>query len=212
MKTNIKSPFKSNMKNMLILLTALTLTPILSGCVGLLFAGAAGTTAMIASDRRTLGAQVEDKEISRKVQAWIKADPELKDAVRIEVVSFNRHILLIGQAPSNHLRDKVMNIASEYPNFTDLYNEIKIEEKLTTGQSAKDALISTKIKTRMLADKELNPNHISINTEKGVVYLMGMLTPKEQKIAITIARNINDVVKVVDIFQPYTIPEPKVAQ
>ncbi|KMT64557.1 BON domain-containing protein [Catenovulum maritimum] len=193
------------MKLALPLLTCLILTPVLSGCVAMLFAGAAGTTAVVANDRRTLGAQVEDKEIESKVVRWLK-EAELDESVNVKVLSFNRHILLIGQAPSDFLRDKVLDISSQYPNFIDLYNEIRIDEKITASEAGKDAWISTKIKSRMLADKELNGNHVKIYTEKGEVFLMGMLTPREKKVAITIARNIAGVKKVTDVFQDYQEP------
>ena len=79
------------MKLALPLLTCLILTPVLSGCVAMLFAGAAGTTAVVANDRRTLGAQVEDKEIESKVVRWLK-EAELDESVNVKVLSFNRHI------------------------------------------------------------------------------------------------------------------------
>lgn len=176
----------------------------LSGCAVALFAGAASTTAVVASDRRDVKTQLADLEIEREINKWIAESPSLAEHTHIKVVSHNKNVLLIGQAPSDLLRDKVANLASTHKELVDLYNEIRVGKTTSAAQRTKDSWLTTKIKTRMLADKELDGQQVKIMTENGEVFLMGMLTPHEKKIAITIARNMDGVNRVIEIFAPYT--------
>ncbi|WAJ70097.1 BON domain-containing protein [Catenovulum adriaticum] len=176
----------------------------LSGCAVALFAGAASTTAVVASDRRDVDTQLTDLSIEREINKWIEESPSLAKQTNIKVVSHNKNVLLIGQAPSGMLRDKVANLASTHGDLHDLYNEIRISKTTTPAQRTKDSWLTTKIKTRMLADKELDGQQVKIMTENGEVFLMGMLTAYEKKIAITIARNMDGVNRVIEIFEPYT--------
>lgn len=176
----------------------------LSGCAVALFAGAASTTAVVASDRRDVKTQLADLELERELNKWIEETPSLAKQTHIKIVSHNKNVLLIGQAPSGMLRDKVANLASTHSELHDLYNEIRISNNTTTAQRTKDSWLTTKIKTRMLADKELDGQQVKIMTENGEVFLMGMLTAHEKKIAITIARNMDGVNRVIEIFEPYT--------
>ena len=175
----------------------------ISGCAVALFAGAAGTTAVVASDRRDLDTQVADHELEKTIQHDLNHEPSIANQAHINVVSYNRRILLVGQAPTQYLRNKVVQMASENPDLVDLYDEIRITPTSNTAQRTQDAWLTTKLKTRMLADKELDGHQVKIFTENGEVFLMGMLTEKERKIALTIARNMGGVKKVIEIFEPY---------
>ncbi|WP_143870412.1 BON domain-containing protein [Catenovulum sediminis] len=178
----------------------------LSGCAVAVFGGAAATTAAVASDRRAVGVQVQDHEIEQTITRWIENDPELYRLTHVNVVCYNRHILLVGQVPSEYVRERILDLASEYPDFSDIYNELRVAEKTGAGQRTKDAWLTTKVKSRMLADEELDGHQVKVFTENNEVFLMGLLTPREKKIALTIARNMAGVERVIDVIQPYEKP------
>jgi len=75
-------------------LGALLLVSTLGACAPLMIAGVAGT-AMVASDRRTSGAQLEDESIELRAQARIRDN--LGERVHVNVTSFNRQVLLTGE-------------------------------------------------------------------------------------------------------------------
>ena len=64
-----------------------------------------------------------------------------------------------------------------------------------------DSIITSKVKTKMLSDQEISGLAVKVVTEKGVVYLMGLLTKSEAEIATNIARQTGGVQKVVKLFQ-----------
>src|SRR5215217_5992946 len=69
----------------------------LSGCVGLVVGGAVAGT-MSASDRRTFGAQTEDKAIA--VKADVRLRNVLDDTGHVNVNAFNRKVLITGEVPN----------------------------------------------------------------------------------------------------------------
>ncbi|WP_017443757.1 BON domain-containing protein [Gayadomonas joobiniege] len=189
-------------KSKLLLLVTL-LVPILNGCAVALFGGAAATTAMVANDRRSLGAQIEDHEIEKNIEDWLAEDESIKGKYDVTIISFNRNVLLVGQADSVEVRNKILTAATRYPNFRDIFNEIRVSQKISAAQQTQDTWLTTKIKSRMLADKELDGHQVKVVTENGEVFLMGLLNEHEKKIALTIARNIDGVKNVVNVIEPY---------
>lgn len=172
-----------------------------TGCAVALFSGAAATTAAVSADRRDLDTQLLDHEIEQKIARAIDNDPSLFNQAHINVVSYNRNVLLVGQATSEYVRNKVLDIAGQNTDLKDIYNEITIEQPTSAAQRAKDAWLTTKVKTRMLADKELDGHQVKVYTENQQVFLMGLLTKREKKIAVTIARNMDGVEKVIDVIE-----------
>ncbi len=185
------------------LIILLVCTTQISACAVAVFAGAAGTTAVVASDRRDVDTQVADHELEKTIQNQINHDPSIAKHANVTVVSYKRNILLVGQAPTDYIRDKVVKMALNNPDLVDLYNEIRIADKSSTAQKTQDTWLTTKLKARMVADKELDGHQVKITTENGEVFLMGMLTEREKKIAVTIARNMEGVDRVIEIFEPF---------
>ncbi|WP_440906027.1 BON domain-containing protein [Catenovulum sp. SX2] len=189
------------MKSIVNILFVLLLASQTTGCAIALFSGAAATTAAVSADRRDLDTQVLDHEIEQKIARAIDNEPSLFEQAHVNVVSYNRNVLLVGQATSEFVRNKVLDIAGQNTDLRDIYNEIVITQPTSAAQRAKDAWLTTKVKTRMLADKELDGHQVKVYTENQQVFLMGLLTKREKKIAVTIARNMDGVEKVIDVIE-----------
>ncbi|EWH10629.1 transport-associated protein [Catenovulum agarivorans DS-2] len=171
------------------------------GCAVAVFSGAAATTAAVSADRRDLDTQLLDHEIEQSIARAIDNEASLFEQAHVNVVSYNRNVLLVGQATSEYVRNKILDIAGQNTDLKDIYNEITIEKPTSTAQRAKDAWLTTKVKTRMLADKELDGHQVKVFTENQQVFLMGLLTKREKKIAVTIARNMDGVDRVIDVIE-----------
>jgi osmotically-inducible protein OsmY len=78
------------------------------------------------------------------------------------------------------------------------------------GTASGDALITTRVKTSLVDSKDLQANAIKVVTERGVVYLMGLVTEREASRAAQIAAGVSGVVKVVKVFEP--ISEAQLAE
>jgi osmotically-inducible protein OsmY len=171
---------------------------LLQGCFPV-FVGAGAGAALSAADRRTTGAQVEDEGIELKTSGRISERYDGK--VHIDVTSFNRSVLLTGEAPEPQIRADIEKIALSVPNVRGVTNEIEIAGLPSGPAHANDAYLTAKVKGRFLDAGKFNPIHVKVVTEAGVVYLMGIVTEQEAADAVEIARTTGGVRKVVKIFE-----------
>lgn len=168
-------------------------------------AGGAAVTASVASDRRTTGAIVDDEAIEWKVGDKIAR--QLGDRVHINVTSYNRIVLLTGEAPREEDRALAEQLARETENVRDVVNEIQIASPSSLGSRASDSSITAQVKARFVnqSNGAFAANHVKVVTENGIVYLMGLVTRREADAATHIARTTSGVRKVVRVFE--YIPE-----
>lgn len=173
----------------------------LQGCAAVV-AGTAATGVVVAQDRRTTGTIVDDKSIELKsVQSIHNSLNNEERNTNVSVVSYNNRVLLIGQAPSDAIKSKVEEAVRRAASAKQLHNEIQIAAPTSLLTRSSDSLITTKIKSAMLLNKNLNPTRVKVVTEDGVVYLLGIVRPEEEELAVDIARHTKGVKKVVKIFE-----------
>lgn len=185
----------------LLLLTMVLTIPLLHGCLGLAATGV-GTAILVAEDRRTLGAITEDQEIELKVRGRI--NEQIKEAANISVTSYNRTVLLTGQAPTEAIRKQVEALVANMSNVRAIENDIQIAAPSSLTSRTNDSYLTSKVKARML-DAKFQVNHVKVVTENNVVYLLGLVTRKEADAAAEIARTTDGVQKVVKVFEYVTL-------
>ncbi len=185
-------------------LTLISLIPLLlSGCAAAVVgaAGAAGATATVAHDRRTTGTFIEDQSIELKAVKSFFFDKEINDSSHINVTSYNTIVLITGETPSEDIRDRIVNIVRNIPKVTHVYDELTIAAPSSWTSRGSDTLITSKVKTRLLTLNNFDGTRIKVVTEKGVVYLMGLVTRAESDIATGEAQQSGGVQKIVKLFQ-----------
>ncbi|MEJ0046561.1 MAG: BON domain-containing protein [Rhodospirillales bacterium] len=188
---------KFTMIRVLIVLPLLALLP---ACAPVVLVGAAaGGGALVAEDRRSPGIQLEDQNIELK--AGNRITDKHHDLVHINVTSFNRNVLLTGEAPTSAIKADVEKIAAGVENVHGVVNEIAVAGVSSMGTRANDAFITSKVKAAYLSSQKFYPNHVKVVTESNVVYLLGMVTRKEADDATDITRNVGGVQKVVRVFE-----------
>ena len=173
----------------------------LAGCAPLLLGGAVGS-ALMASDRRSSGAQIDDEAI--ELRAAARLSEAMGDRVHINITSYNRQVLLTGETPTEALRNRAEQIVAHVDNVRGIVNEIGVATPTTLPQRSGDVLITGKVRASYVDASDLQANAIKVVTERGVVYLMGRVTPREAERATSIARQINGVQKVVRVFEVVT--------
>ena len=186
-------------KNKRIFLALLLSVSTLQGCA-VLVVGAGVGAASAAHDRRTLGAQVDDKTAASRISVALSEVEALKQA-NITVQVFNGTALLVGQAPNNELIQLAQQAASSVKNIKKLHNQIRLGKPISAGDGANDIWLASKVKTQLLADKRIDGLNIQIEVENGEVFLMGLVNQQEANIAVDIARNIQGVKQVVKAFE-----------
>lgn len=172
----------------------------LTACVPLIVGGGAVTTALVASDRRTSGMYLEDERIEQSAAAKLRET--LKPGSRASVTSFNRLALLTGEVRNAEEKAEIESLVASIENVRTVINELEVVPFVSSiTQRTKDTFITSKVKASLIDAKDLQANTIKVVTEMNVVYLMGLVTPREAKRAAEIARGVNDVRKVVRVFE-----------
>jgi osmotically-inducible protein OsmY len=198
---NVFPPLRS-----LALLAVLGLLPQLQGCIEMAVVGA-GAAVLAVDDRRSVGAQTEDKAISLRAES--RVNDRFGDKVHINVNSYNRNVLLTGEAPDAATKAQIERIMREIPNVRGVVNEIQIAGASSYSARGNDSYLTSKVKARFIdSSSGFSVNHVKVVTESGVVYLLGLVTRKEAEAAVEIARTTGGVQKVVRVFE-YIEPPAK---
>jgi osmotically-inducible protein OsmY len=171
----------------------------LQGCAALFVAGGAAAV-MSATDRRTVGAQLDDENIEVKAAAAIRSDPALKSA-HVNVSSFNAIVLLTGEAPTAEQRDKVLAAVRDIAGVRRTVNEIRIAPVTELSSRSHDSWLTTKVRSKLIAVEDLDSAHVKIVTENAVIYLMGLVRQKEAELATNAATEVGGVARVVKLFE-----------
>jgi osmotically-inducible protein OsmY len=186
-----------NLKWLLILLF-----PFFSGCAVLVAAGVVsgvGAGAAVSQDRRTSGMFVEDEGIEFKSDRRISE--KMGGDVNVNVTSFNRNVLLTGEAPTDGLKKEIGKLVTGVEHVRKVTNEIAIGDVSSFVSRSDDALLTSKVKARFLDSGEFQVNHVKVVTEDAVVYLLGLVKVREADSAVDIARSTSGVRKVVKVFE-----------
>lgn len=187
------------MKRITLCVLVVTGILMLQGCVAAVIGAGAGV-AKIASDPRTAGKQVDDTAIDSKISLKIKNEGDYFKGSRIVVSSYNGYVLLIGQASSQSVIDRVVELANGVDSVEKIYNQIRIGNIISAGTMTNDAWITTNIKTKLIANKNTKARDIKVITENGEVFLLGIVTRDEGYTAGDIASRVSGVKLVTKIF------------
>ncbi|NBH75710.1 MULTISPECIES: division/outer membrane stress-associated lipid-binding lipoprotein [Rodentibacter] len=173
---------------------------LLQGCVAAVLGGAAAGT-KVATDPRTMGTQVDDETLEFKVENALDKDEQIKSEARVNAVSYSARVLLIGQVPSENTKETATGLAKGVDGVVDVYNELRVNPKITIGQISKDSWITTQVKSKMLVDDRVKSTDVKVITENGEVFLLGNVTQAQADAAAEIASKISGVQKVVKVFK-----------
>jgi len=170
----------------------------LSGCFAVVAGGAVGGT-LAAADRRTLGAQTEDKAI--EVKSDVRVPNVVGDAGHVSVNAFNRRALITGEVRDEAMKQAVENEVRGIEGVLSVSNELEIAGPSSFTSRSNDVLISTKVRASLVDTKDISANSFKVTTERGTVYLMGRVTQREGQVAAEVARGVSGVNKVVKVFE-----------
>jgi osmotically-inducible protein OsmY len=189
------------------LLGALSLTiAALWGCAPLVIGAVAAGTAIVATDRRSTGTQLDDKTIQ------VRVANELKDALRgndihINVNSFERRVLLTGEVNSEEVKARAGLVASGSKDVRIVNNELVIAKPSTFSERTEDNTLGARVRAAFVNTREIGFNSIDIVTDRRTIYLMGAVTQKEADVAAHVASRVPGVKQVVKLFDVASVEE-----
>ena len=174
-------------------------TPLLNGCAPIIVAGAVAGTALVATDRRSTGAQVDDTTIETKLTTSLSQ--RYGDRIHVNVTSYNGIVLLTGEAPDQATSAEITKMAKDTERVKSVENELVIGPNTPFSSRSNDTYITSKVKSRFVEANKFSATHVKVVTERQVVYLMGIVSRQEGADAAQIASTTTDVVRVVKVFE-----------
>jgi osmotically-inducible protein OsmY len=180
----------------------------LGGCAALVVGGVIAGTAMVATDRRTSGAQLNDEGI--EIRATNRLKEKFGERGNFSVTSFNGRVLLTGEVAGNSDKLAAEQLVFQVENVKAVINELTIASMTSTlKERSNDTFITSRVKSGLIDAQEIPSNAFKVVTERGVVYLMGRVTQREADRGTEIARSVPGVVKVVRSFEIISEEEAK---
>jgi len=189
------------------LLALLAASATLSACAPLLVGSAAVSGAMLFTDRRTSGAQLEDQSI--EIKGLARAKSAAGDRGHLNVTSYNRVALITGEVPTDADRAAVEQALTAVDNVRSVVNEVGVMPNSALTTRSNDSLITGKVKATLVDAKDVQANAFKVVTERDTVYLLGRVTEREASRAVELTRTIAGVQKVVRVFETLTEDELK---
>lgn len=179
--------------------TILVLSPLLQSCVPLIVGAGVGAGVMMADDRRTSATVLEDQTIELKINNRI--NEKYEDQLHVNITSFNRFVLLTGEAPTEEIKQDLTIVALEVQNVRNVQNEVIVAGNSSLTSRSSDALLTSRIKGRLTQNKDVGANHVKVVTENGTAFLMGLVTRAEAESAAQTAATTSGAQRVVKVFE-----------
>jgi osmotically-inducible protein OsmY len=184
-------------KRSIIVLATLVL---LQGCAAAVVAGTASAVTA-ANDRRTIGSQIDDNNIEIKASIAISEVDRLHNYARINAISVNGIMLLVGQVANEEMKNEAQRTIEHLAGIRKIHNQLRIGSNIGMTTQTHDSWLTSKVKAQLLAAKNISSNNIKVVTENAEVFLMGLVSEAEATQAVNIARNISGVERVIKVFE-----------
>ena len=193
------------------LLSTLVICLGLASCAAPIIVGGVIGGAMVASDRRTTGIQVEDEMIEQRSATAIRENFGSKEHVNI--TSYNRQVLITGEVSSDAVSRQVESLIRKIENVrTDVVNELVVGPASSVSDRTSDVLLVAKVKASIIDTEDVFANIYKVVGERGTIYLMGRVTQREAKRATDVVRGVGGVKRVVRVFEYITEDELRAMQ
>jgi osmotically-inducible protein OsmY len=185
----------------------------LTACAPLLVGGTFFGTVKVATDRRTTETQLVDEAI--ELRAFNRLRETLVDRGRVSAASFGRRVLLVGEVPSAEDKALAERAVSSIDNVLRVINELQVSPAVPLNQRSEDVIITGRIRAQILDARDLTSNAFKITVNRGVVYIMGIVTDREADRVTNMARNtpgVKQVVNMVDLITEAELARIQIGQ
>jgi len=171
----------------------------LQGCVPAMIAAGVGASALVATDRRSTGAQLDDESIELKINT--AASGSYGNDIHLNVTSYNATVLLTGEVPTKAIEDDIVKVARTTDRVKKVDSYLVIGPSSEMSQRTNDTYITSKVKARFVESDKFSATQVKVVTERDVVYLMGIVSRQEGDAAAQLAATTSGVAKVVKVFE-----------
>tara|TARA_B100000963_G_scaffold158842_1_gene138256 strand:+ start:110 stop:703 length:594 start_codon:yes stop_codon:yes gene_type:complete len=165
----------------------------ISGCMGTSSTGVLGTGVSIATDPRTIGTQIDDNIMQKNLSARIiNRNAKYLFAVKPKVI--DGRIFITGKVNTVEEKLNITKLAWETKGARSVKNDLKIREQFDIQQFSKDILITSQLRTVMIASKTIKSTNYNIDTYKKKIYIYGIAESEEERSEV-----INEAKQILDV-------------
>ena len=174
---------------------------ILSACVPVIVGAATVTGIELYLDRRSVGRNIDDNSLELQLRGEYLTDDQLGSGLNISVTSMNGIVLLTGEVLTDEQRQRAEQIARSYQETREVVNELELAGKTNLTSRANDSYITAKVKSKLATNGDIPAASINVTTERGKVYLMGLVTREEAELAVEETQTVSGVTHIVKVFE-----------
>jgi osmotically-inducible protein OsmY len=153
---------------------------LLYGCVGVSSQGVLGTGVSIYTDPRTLGTQIDDSIMQKSLGIRV-AQVNSKYIISVSTKVIDGHIFLKGTVDTVDEKILMTKLAWKIEGARSVKNNLKVKDKFSLKNEAKDLLITSQIKVALLANKKVKSVNYQINTVNQIIYIFGIAQNEEER-------------------------------
>lgn len=190
---------KGQLKNSMAALMLASVTA-LSGCVTAAIGVATVTAIDLMKERRTVGTMLDDNVVEVTIRKDILTHKLLGLGVHINPTSLNGIVLLTGEVATKVQKSLAEQIANSYQSVSQVVNQLDLVGNSSLTSRASDTIITGKVKTALIKDRQIDATNIKVVTERGTVYLMGIVSSVEGEAAVQLAQSTGGVARIIKIF------------
>lgn len=171
----------------------------LSGCAPILVGGAAITSATVMTDRRSTGSIVDDEVLEKRVRYEI-GEIIGHDKHHLSVTSYEGKVLLTGEVLTSLDKQRAQEVASKSVGVSQVVNELAVMDPSSVTTLLSDSMIATKVRSAIIGTEKVSLNQMKVTVQRGIVYLMGIVTAEEAQLTAKVVSEVSGVQQVVTCF------------
>ncbi|MCY3768738.1 MAG: BON domain-containing protein [Gammaproteobacteria bacterium] len=198
---NLSPPFQNTTRSVLFGLLFLLTAQALTACLPLAIGIATVTSIDLRLERRTIGRNIDDNTLELKLRQDFRSDEQLGKTVNLSITIINGVVLLTGEVPTDDQRQHAQKVAESYTETRKVVNEVELAGKTTLNSRVNDSYITSKVKLKLLNAENVPFTNIKVITERGKVYLLGLVTPDEAEATVKIVQSVRGIAHIVKVFE-----------
>lgn len=168
----------------------------LTRCAPVAVIGGGAAVGTLLMREKPVGETITDTALSAKVKkALYRLNPDIDARVGVNVQE--GEVLLTGTLPTFEEKVAAEKVVWKVKNVKRVYNDIEISDRIPLHNYAKDAWITSQIKTKLLAIPSIRSINYSIKTVNNVVYVFGIAQSEDElKHALNVMAHTRGVIRV----------------
>ncbi len=176
------------------------ITGYLTACIPAAIGVATVTAIDLVKERRTVGTVIDDNLVEVSIRKDILTHRQLGRNVHINPTALNGVVLLTGEVTTEAQKSLAEQIANSFRGTAQVVNQLELVGTSSLTSRANDSIITAKVKTALIREKQVDATNVKVVTERGTVYLMGIVGPVEGETAVQVAQATSGVTRIIKIF------------